>query len=616
MRARSRALLGEIGFEVAAARGRRPGDFKAGLQRLQASLARATPRCSTTPATASSITASTSCCRPTSASTPRPAARALALGQPDHRRDRARQRRHQHRDPRFLPQQSVRRVPDAFGNGLATIERGAGETLIAYATAAGEAALDGAGGNSPFTAALVTTLDRPRIEIFDLFRQVRGRVREATDGLQLPWVSSSLEREFYFEHAARSRHGRAAGSARAAGHHGRERALERDPRQHRSRRFRGLPARLPRLGHGALGRGPPARVWSAAAPRPTPCACRGPPRRRCRHARELRHRLRSGRRRRSGPAARGARGAHRRAQHAPGDPHLRAGPDARSRQPAPAVPARPRARRRRALRRGAPLLRAGGEPGLRRGDEQPRLHLPDRARRAQGPRDLGASTTARRRCAATTAAASASRAPTARAGASSARWSMRAAGSSCRSRTTGRTRWTTSRCTIARASASSRTSARPSTSTARRRSRPDRGDGQPRHDVRPRASTSRRTRSRPTDGSGWPRISATGTAPSTSRSPIWPATASRRTRPRRSACSSSPRRAAIRSPTPRSARCTAPASACRSILEEALFRYRIASRLGDAKGGRLLDELRPEVAPRTALAADARAERWLRLNGS
>ncbi len=91
---------------------------------------------------------------------------------------------------------------DAFGNGLANVERGAGETLIAYATAAGEAALDGGGGNSPFTAALVTTLDRPKIEIFDLFRQVRGRVREATDGLQLPWVSSSLEREFYFEHAA------------------------------------------------------------------------------------------------------------------------------------------------------------------------------------------------------------------------------------------------------------------------------------------------------------------------------------------------------------------------------------------------------------------------------
>ena len=86
---------------------------------------------------------------------------------------------------------------DAFGNGLATVERAVGETLIAYATAAGEAALDGVGGNSPFTAALVTSLGRPNVEIFDLFRQVRGRVREATDGLQLPWISGSLEREFY-----------------------------------------------------------------------------------------------------------------------------------------------------------------------------------------------------------------------------------------------------------------------------------------------------------------------------------------------------------------------------------------------------------------------------------
>jgi TPR repeat protein len=91
---------------------------------------------------------------------------------------------------------------DTFGNGLATVERGASESLIAYATAAGEAALDGAGGNSPFTAALVTALERPNLEIFDLFRQVRGRVREATDGLQLPWISGSLEHEFYFNRPA------------------------------------------------------------------------------------------------------------------------------------------------------------------------------------------------------------------------------------------------------------------------------------------------------------------------------------------------------------------------------------------------------------------------------
>ncbi len=90
---------------------------------------------------------------------------------------------------------------DAFGNGLASVERGSSESLIAYATAAGELALDGVGGNSPFTAALVTALGRPDVEIFDLFRQVRGRVREATDGLQLPWISGSLEHEFYFHRA-------------------------------------------------------------------------------------------------------------------------------------------------------------------------------------------------------------------------------------------------------------------------------------------------------------------------------------------------------------------------------------------------------------------------------
>ena len=49
---------------------------------------------------------------------------------------------------------------------------------------------------------------------------------------------------------------------------------------------------------------------------------------------------------------------------------------------------------------------------------------------------------------------------------------------------------------------------------------------------------------------------------------------------------------------------------------EALFRYRIASRLGNTKGDRLLAELQPEVPPAVALAADARADEWLRQNGS
>lgn len=80
----------------------------------------------------------------------------------------------------------------AFGEGLADIATG-GETLVAYATAAGQVALDGTGPNSPYTAALVSALDLPGHDLYDVFRIVRGKVREATNGRQLPWISGSIE---------------------------------------------------------------------------------------------------------------------------------------------------------------------------------------------------------------------------------------------------------------------------------------------------------------------------------------------------------------------------------------------------------------------------------------
>jgi TPR repeat protein len=81
---------------------------------------------------------------------------------------------------------------DAFGNGLAEVAS-SGEALIAYATAAGATAYDGVGANSPYTASLVSVLEEPGLEIYGVFRKVRGQVREATGGLQRPWISGSLE---------------------------------------------------------------------------------------------------------------------------------------------------------------------------------------------------------------------------------------------------------------------------------------------------------------------------------------------------------------------------------------------------------------------------------------
>ena len=61
---------------------------------------------------------------------------------------------------------------EVLGEGLASIET-EGETFVAYATTAGNVAEDGASGpNSPFTAALITALEVPNLDIHDVFRLV------------------------------------------------------------------------------------------------------------------------------------------------------------------------------------------------------------------------------------------------------------------------------------------------------------------------------------------------------------------------------------------------------------------------------------------------------------
>ncbi len=86
-------------------------------------------------------------------------------------------------------------------SGLAEMRGHSAEMVIGYATAPGAVASDGAGRHSPYTAALLEHLEEPGLEVSMLFRRVRSSVRVATDGQQIPWVSSSLENEFYFRPA-------------------------------------------------------------------------------------------------------------------------------------------------------------------------------------------------------------------------------------------------------------------------------------------------------------------------------------------------------------------------------------------------------------------------------
>ena len=81
--------------------------------------------------------------------------------------------------------------------GLAQMNAPTG-SLIVYATAPGSVASDGAGRNGVYTKNLLNFIQKPGVEVGRLLRRVRVGVKRDTDGLQIPWESSSLEGDFYF----------------------------------------------------------------------------------------------------------------------------------------------------------------------------------------------------------------------------------------------------------------------------------------------------------------------------------------------------------------------------------------------------------------------------------
>lgn len=85
----------------------------------------------------------------------------------------------------------------SLSRGLARINAPKG-SLIAYATSPGDVAADGEGENSPYTAALVKTMQEPGLTIERVFKRVRLQVHEETKETQTPWESSSLTGDFYF----------------------------------------------------------------------------------------------------------------------------------------------------------------------------------------------------------------------------------------------------------------------------------------------------------------------------------------------------------------------------------------------------------------------------------
>jgi uncharacterized caspase-like protein len=86
----------------------------------------------------------------------------------------------------------------AADGGLAQLRAPEG-TLLSYATQPGNVALDGDDGHSPYTRALVETMQKPGLDVFQTFNQVGLEVKRSTGSSQQPWVSTSpIDGSFYF----------------------------------------------------------------------------------------------------------------------------------------------------------------------------------------------------------------------------------------------------------------------------------------------------------------------------------------------------------------------------------------------------------------------------------
>jgi hypothetical protein len=82
-------------------------------------------------------------------------------------------------------------------SGLARMDAPTG-SLVAYSTAPGEVAADGPERNGIFTKYLIQHMMTPNLLIEQVLKRVRIDVAGQTNGRQIPWESSSLMGDFYF----------------------------------------------------------------------------------------------------------------------------------------------------------------------------------------------------------------------------------------------------------------------------------------------------------------------------------------------------------------------------------------------------------------------------------
>src|SRR5262249_17385193 len=85
----------------------------------------------------------------------------------------------------------------SVNQGLAQMRASTG-TLIAFSTAPGSIAADGAGRNGLYTQHLLKSLDQSDSDILKVFQRAGAGVVQATGGKQTPWESTSLVGDFSF----------------------------------------------------------------------------------------------------------------------------------------------------------------------------------------------------------------------------------------------------------------------------------------------------------------------------------------------------------------------------------------------------------------------------------
>ncbi len=84
------------------------------------------------------------------------------------------------------------------GRGLAIISKTPPSTIISFSTGANQVAADGDGRNSPYTTALLQNIKTPGLPVEQVFKRVRNKLVDDTQGKQEPAEYTTLRGDFYF----------------------------------------------------------------------------------------------------------------------------------------------------------------------------------------------------------------------------------------------------------------------------------------------------------------------------------------------------------------------------------------------------------------------------------